>query len=138
MTPEGNKDRRPPVRFESPDGARYWTTERPLSLEDLSEEPIRVQGTAIRFFAEIGGGLPLWDESGRLVADPAWLEEHLGLDAELIADLIAWGDASDDPRHWGASAQAEWKREGHRLVQAVRACLPESLELVDGRHDNEK
>ena len=130
-------DRRSPLRLYSADGRRYWSAERSTHGAKHVQEPPVVEGSTIWFAPEVGGVLPLWDDSGWMGDDPAWLEEHLNLDAQLVADLRVWGYAYDNRSAWTDSWEA-WKREGQRLVEAVRAALPAELNFVDQRHASDK
>lgn len=120
----------PPLRFGLEGGSGSWTAERPGGIP-ASDVPAGVEGTEIRFFPEVGGALPLWDDSGMLDDSHAWLEQHLGLEADLVDRLLTWGRAYDGGP-W-AGTHEDWHDEGQRLFDAVAARLPEGLSLLDER-----
>lgn len=44
---------------------------------------------------DYGVRVPLWDETGLLPEEPAWLRDALGLSAPLIEELARWGEEMD-------------------------------------------
>jgi len=69
---------------------------------------------------EDGGGLPLWDEEGRLPEESEFVLDFLGLSPQLVEDLLAWSDALEDDQGIDPSAVAT---EGEQL----RARLQQEL-----------
>lgn len=63
------------------------------------------------------GGVPLWDEKGRLPEEPEFLTDFLGLSATLIADLTAWAEEERKLQRGDRAAGAAVIRvaPGHRL-----------------------
>lgn len=100
-------------------------------------ESFAIEGTVIRFMPEDSVSVPLWDGNGLLPHEPEWLNRALGLSAELVADLAAWGD------DWNASiygqqftAEEHLARserldaEARVLIERLRSELPEGYEVV--------
>lgn len=47
---------------------------------------------------DVGGGLPLWDEDGRLPEEVEFLHGFLGLSVQLVTDLTSWSNAIEAGR----------------------------------------
>ncbi|WP_148572310.1 hypothetical protein [Nocardioides caldifontis] len=84
----------PPHLGDFPHGA-YWSAERPADADEVEAESPTVQGTEIRLMWDYGVRVPLWDETGLLPEEPAWLRDALGLSAPLIEELTRWGEEMD-------------------------------------------
>lgn len=127
---------RPRQHFgDSPTGPGWYACPPEDSVEP--PESYEVDGTVIRFIPEDTVGVPLWDDSGLLPHEPAWLNRALGLSPELVAALAAWGD------DWNASIYGQqFTAEEHRarsqrldaeaqvLIERLRAELPEGYKVV--------
>lgn len=100
----------------------------PDEPRDDDETP-SVTGPEIRFMWDYGVGVPLWADGGLLPEDPDWLREALGLSAELVAELTAWGNAMeelDSRPSLGADQQGAYRELDSRaaaLVEELRAQL---------------
>jgi hypothetical protein len=100
-----------------------WYAHRPL---DDSNEEWEV-GQEIRVYCDHGGGVPLWDRSGRLPEEDEYLVGILGIDTELLADLIAWSQEWDrDPSKVGE----EWKMAGVALAKRLQTDLGREFSVV--------
>lgn len=64
-----------------------------------------LDGTEIRLMPEYGVSMPLWGPDGPLEGDLEWLQEHLGLSPELLAELEAWGEEWNDLRRGDPSEE---------------------------------
>jgi hypothetical protein len=85
--------------------------ERPApSGADAWLQSARVKGT-LRLFHD-GPGLPLWDDDGRLPDEPEFVIGVLGVSGALVADLVDWGDASEELVE-GEAATFEERRNAH-------------------------
>lgn len=73
-------------------------------------------GGNIRLMTDVGGGVPLWDDNGRLPEDPGFLHGFIGLTVELVDDLRIWADAIDESATIDKLAILN---EGERLRQRV-------------------
>lgn len=76
------------------------------------------------------GGVPLWDENGRLPEEPEFLTDFLGLSATLIADLTAW--AEEERKLQRGDRAASHLARGRSLLKRVRKEIRHdvSVELV--------
>lgn len=93
---------------------------------DHDETP-SVTGPEIRFMWDYSVSVPLWADGGLLPDDPDWLGEALGLSADLVAELTAWGNAMEelDSRTSLGDQQAyrELASRAAALVEELRAQL---------------
>lgn len=87
--------------------------------EDLCWPPSVIE--TVRLMGEHTVEVPLWRDGGLMFAAPESLISHLGVSAELAADLVTWADAwltrSGEPDHDAeAAALIRRLREeiGHR------------------------
>lgn len=71
---------------------------------------------------DYGVRVPLWDRSGLLSDEPAWLRAALGISDELIEALRQWGSEMNDmdavPS--GRTSAAEWERAMADLDRRAR------------------
>ncbi|MBE7324002.1 hypothetical protein IEQ44_04980 [Nocardioides sp. Y6] len=112
-----------------PHGA-YWSADAPPGDHDVKDVPHVPEGP-IRFMWDYGVRVPLWDDSGLLPEDPAWLRDALGLDDALILDLARWGHDMDEldqaaPEHRTDAAYAA-------LDTRARALMARLERMLDGR-----
>ncbi len=98
-----------------------WTGGAPRASE---RGHARVEGTQIRFMWDYGVTVPLWDAAGLLPDDGAWLGAALGLDAALVDDLRAWGEAmvnlDANPRLGTPKAFRDLDRQAKKLVARLQ------------------
>ena len=73
------------------DQSAAWQAAPPPGADPHAEE--WSIGQEIRLMHDVGGGLPLWDENGRLPEEAEFVHGFLGLSAQLVADLTSWSDA---------------------------------------------
>jgi hypothetical protein len=94
-----------------------WTGGAPGASERAAAH---VEGTALRFMWDYGVVVPLWDASGLLPDDRAWLEAALGLPGSTVDDLRAWGEAMQhldaNPRLGTPKAYRDLDRQAKKLV----------------------
>jgi len=81
--------------------------------------------TQLRLLGEFGVEIPLWDDSRPLTTDPAYLTGDLGLDAELVVDLIAWGYLFD--QHMNPQT---YRAIGRALAHALQDSLSTQCRIV--------
>ena len=127
-------DRKPPPPYlgDYPNGA-YWAALLPPGSAPGDETSFEVAGV-IRFrMPEDDVDLPLWDDEGLMPWESELLEAGLGLSADLIADVKAWGVA------WNASPRAndpagEGRESRRERLAAEAALLVDRMsgELKDG------
>lgn len=84
-------------------------------------------GPRIRVMAEAGGGLPLWDDEGRLPEEPEFLHGYLGLTSELVDDLRSWADAIEENSVIDMGAVTD---EGERLRERLQRELGDAFEVT--------
>ena len=111
------EDREPPPPYfgDYPHGA-YWSAVVPEGEHD-EEEDYSVAGPELRVMWDESAG-PLWDESGLLPDDPAWLRRALSLSDSLVADLLAW--LSDKSAlHYGSRVEG-WPERSEKLDERGR------------------
>lgn len=120
------EDDLPPRYFgDHPHGA-YWSAD-PLPGDQDAEEVPHVPKGSIRFSWDYGVRVPLWDDTGLLPEDPAWLREAFGLDDALVHDLTQWGHdmnaLDDDPRLRTMSAYEALDARARDLVARLERVI---------------
>ncbi len=124
------RDGPPPLHFGDYPHGTYWSAD--TCPDDVDEENYEVSGTVIRFMPDDTVTVPLWDAEGLLPEEPTWLNQALGLSAELVGDIAAWGE------DWNAAGsggqrfthkehrerQQRLDAEAEALVERLRAELP--------------
>ncbi|MFC7500488.1 hypothetical protein ACFQRR_00430 [Nocardioides sp. GCM10030258] len=83
-----------------------------------------VAGDVIKFMWDYGVVVPLWDATGLVPEEPAWLREVLGLSDTLINDLTDWGNAMNHvdakPPLTTEQALADLSRRAKELVDRLQ------------------
>lgn len=124
------RDGPPPLHFGDYPQRTYWSAD--TSPDDVDEENYEVSGTVIRFMPDVTVTVPLWDAGGLLPEESTWLNQALGLSAELVADIAAWGEDWNTAGSGGQRFTHEQHRqrprrlrtEAETLVERLRAELP--------------
>ena len=91
---------------------------------DWPEEEWSV-GRDIRLMHDVGGGLPLWDENGRLPEESDFVHGFLGLSVQLVADLNSWSDAVERGQLQESTVEA-----GKRLRERLAGELGEGFRVT--------
>jgi hypothetical protein len=84
-------------------------------------------GRRIRIMCEVDGGLPLWDDEGRLWEENSFAVDFLGLSPSLVDELRSWSDQYADNR---IGDRDEWRATGARLRSGVEDALGSDFEVV--------
>lgn len=114
----------------------YWWSAHPLDEADRGDDdapPTHVPVGPIRFMWDYGVRVPLWDDTGLLPEEPAWLRTALGLPDDLVRDLTRWGadmDALDgDPRLRTVQAYAGLDARARALVARLERAIGDRYEV---------
>lgn len=87
-------------------------------------EKTDVVGDTIRFMWDYGVTVPLWDATGLLPDDRAWLGAALGLHGSIVDDLRTWGEAMENldanPRLGTPKAYRDLDRQAKKLVARLQ------------------
>lgn len=84
-------------------------------------------GHEIRIMAEVGGGLPLWDEEGHLPEEHEFVVDYLGLDEELVAEMLTWANQYDEH---AIQDRDEWSAQGEQLKSRVAKTLGPDFSVI--------
>lgn len=108
-----------------------WTGGAPSTGERSAAE---VAGDELRLMWDFGVTVPLWDAEGLLPDDRDWLTAALGLDAVLVDELRAWGEAmahlDADPRLGTPKAFRDLDRQAKRLAARLQDELGDRLTVT--------